>query len=485
MFYFAAAETARMALLHCPKPSFNSPLILPVRRTDWSAIEVLMDHAVHAHLAGQAGNPADLEQRLHAQPVHDAFAPFWLPQAIFQRSFEFRIGQALWLYRDAAEQRASRDPRWPVAAYGEAVHQALGVDIEAFLAALIQLAGRARAAPLLSPLRLTPTTATGYDDVVLEKTRAGVLKPSAYASVFELLSGDPRRLNDWSLSELAATGGTAGEDPSRGPNPLLRYPLVRCFPDKSDFCVAPVPSMLLEWLYEPLVHQLFETCRKGGFSEKDLSELFEEYVGLLAERCSPPGVRWVPELELRRSLPAGRSVVDWAFVGSETAVLIDAKRAYVRPGARYRSRDEDWRTLRKDMARGLGQATDFWQSIQEGHVPQLRRVVAQAPFALIVTQGDSAYHTARNDWRAGVESTIPPDRRLPWVVLALDDYEHLMNGWAGHDEHWLRDALERMVKGERVRDIVAGQIDETSPLVVEARKFFDKLRTSMVSAAAG
>lgn len=482
MFDWAAAETARYALLHCARPMYESPIVMPTPFRGWQSLEPLLDAAVNAHLAAQVGDQAEWEAQLLAEPLHNTMGAIWLPQFILQRRSQFRIGQVLLLYGEAARQRAARDASFSMTAFDLAVRRALGVDIDMFLTAVVQTCGRAAAEAKLSTLRMTPTARTGYDDVIFGKGGDGLLVPQAHASVFRLLSETPENMVRWSAKQLEHRTGTISAPADRGPNPLLRYPLVRCFRDKTDYCVAPVPLLLLEWLYEPLVDQLFAAC-DATFTRHNVSALFEEYVGLLAQKCSPAGTRWVPESELKGLLPSGRKVVDWAFVGGDYVVLVDAKRCFVHPAARYRWLDADWASTQKEMGKGVHQACDFWQAVGAGLVPQLGACTQKKAFALVVTQGDASFHAARDDWRAGIEHGLDPASRVPWAVLSLDDYEKLMSAWFGRDDAWLRAALERLAAGELVRDIVDGQIDERSPLVLECSRFVERLGDALLDSS--
>jgi hypothetical protein len=243
-----------------------------------------------------------------------------------------------------------------------------------------------------------------------------------------------------------------------------------------------VPNLLLEWLYEPRVHELFAQC-DSTFGRDQLSALFEEYVGLLAQRCCPSGIRWLPESELKLSLPHGRKVVDWAFIAADYAVLVDAKRCYVHPAARYRWLDADWSVAQKEIAKGVHQACDFWDAARAGLVPGLAGRTDKPAIALVVTHGDVAFYAARPDWRAAIEQSLPSATRLPWAVVSLDDYERLFSAWKDQDEDWLREALMKLAGNQIVRDVLpASRNVASSPLHTELQAFVERMKDALGTA---
>jgi len=66
--------------------------------------------------------------------------------------------------------------------------------------------------------------------------------------------------------------------------------------------------------------------------------------------------------------------------------LVDAKRAFVDLGARYRSLSVDWKTaFAKNWAKAVVQATVFWSAVQRGEVAPLHDAKRKPPLLLIVT----------------------------------------------------------------------------------------------------
>lgn len=286
---------------------------------------------------------------------------------------------------------------------------------------------------------LTSLAIRRYDQIVGEVDEQGFFR-SAYDGFFRALSATPETMMNWSRDRLRDLDPAVDELRVRfdGPNPLARYPLVRCYPDKSDYCIAPVPHLIQEWLYEPLMDLLAREVGTGtGLGQNVGAALFEEYIGLLADRCSPMGAGWIHESGLQPTRQ-GRKVVDWARPLGGHIVLLDAKRSYVEPSARGRWDPGDWTSIKNAITKGVKQACSFWSAVKAGEVPALRGMAPATPVALIVTQGDSTFYNSTETWRAEVDAAVAvlPDV-VPWTVASLDVYEKVMSTWRSEDENWL------------------------------------------------
>ncbi len=67
----------------------------------------------------------------------------------------------------------------------------------------------------------------------------------------------------------AETGRTDHLAVVDAPNPLLLHPIVRVLSDRGDCGIAPVPSLIFEWLHEPLADLLLrEPSRKSAGSRR-------------------------------------------------------------------------------------------------------------------------------------------------------------------------------------------------------------------------
>lgn len=440
IFYWLAAEAARHAVWYCTRPSLESLIILPGAQKfrGWATTERLIDLAIDIQLNVPGESFEQWTQTLSTD-LWGAMGQHWLPQYILQRRSPYRIGQALLMYGEAPRRRAQREPSFSLPTFQEAIHRVLGSRLEPFMFVLLQAAGRASSQnPRLSHANLAPVMDRRWDQIVGSLDERGMYS-SAYDGLFRALSAPPETMLQWSRDRLRDLDPAVDELRVRfdGPNPLLRYPLVRCFPDKSDHCIAPVPHLIQEWLYEPLMDLLVqEIGTNTNLGQRIGGALFEEYIGLLADLCSPVGPGWMHEETLQLT-QQGHKVVDWARILDGYAVLLDAKRGYVKPSARGRWHPSDWTSIKKAIVDGVTQACSFWTAVKAGKVPALRGTTAM-PIAVIVTQGDSTFYNSTETWRSEVDAAIAalPDR-VPWTVTSLDIYENVMTTWRRHDEAWL------------------------------------------------
>jgi hypothetical protein len=449
IFYWLAAETARHAMWYCVRPSMESRIELPWANQfrGWETLEQLIDLSVDIQLNVPAEPIEKWEKTLETE-LWGAMGQFFLPQYILQRRSPYRTGQALLMYREAPLRRHRRDSSFPLSEFRAALRRVLGTEFERFLFVLLQAEGRAtREHPALSPTTLAPVKDRRFDRLVGEVDDGG-LYTSAYGGLFQALSASPQTMMQWSRERLTALAPGVDELRARfdGPNPLTRYPLVRCYPDKWDHCIAPVPHLMSEWLYEPLMDLLAQELGMGTKVGPTVgAALFEEYIGLLADTCSPVGAGWIHESALQTSRESHK-VVDWARTLNGHVVLLDAKRAYVEPSARGRWEPKDWAWTKSMVVKGVRQACLFWTAVKAGKVQPLRGTSA-TPVAVIVMQGDSTFYNATETWRAEVDAAISdlPDV-VPWTVMSIDVYENVMTTWSRHDEGWLPNILMRAAR---------------------------------------
>jgi hypothetical protein len=462
LFYWAAAETARHALWCCARPTFDMPLHTARELGPWPALEPLLSWAVDVQLKAPfaSASMADWAEKLPSRPINTSMSPLVLPQFRLQRYSGVRAGQALLLYGDAAERRHARDPSFHMAGYQAALHRALGAPLEAFLRALLLMQARAESeTPELQHMGLAPVGEPRFDGVLFTEAMpgTGLLAPGAYGAVFRTMAAGPVEMTQWSLDRMrlrAAPGPDDRQPQLEGPNPLLRFPLVKCFSDKDDHCLAPVARLMQEWLYERLIDLLHDHCDSTTFTRDNLASIFEEYVGLMADLGSPVGPGWIPERDLEQGLARGDKVVDWARPLGDHVVLVDAKKCYLEPMASYRWEERDWDTARKSWAKGVKQACLFWDAVKAGRVPALSAAKEKTPVAAVVTHGDLAFHAFRDDWRAEIDAGVADlPVHMPWVVLSLDQWETMMAAWSENDEAWLPAILLRAAASGSSREI--------------------------------
>ncbi len=449
IFYWMAATTARYAVAYALTPSSDSSIhLLSDVALTWQQVELLMHVATDLQVNVSSQGIEQLENALE-QNLQLALGAIFLTQYVAQRRSPFRICQALLMYRDAPLRIAARgDPRFCRDSFDKALQTALGSDLESFLFVLLQTWVRAQSEnPQLSHQTLAPAAMRAFDPIVGDSSSGG-LYTMAYGGLFNALSATPEQMERWSFQQLKRLVATTNEEQAlfEGPNPLLQFPLVRIHPDKGDHSIAPVPHLIREWLYEPLMERLTGQT-EHSISVHAVSCLFEEYVGLLADMCSPDGEHWLHESAI---CPSDDSkVVDWARAVDNHLILIDAKRGYVAPANRGSSKAAVWNSIKVAIKKGLVQATSFFASVQNGKVPKLADCRSMRPFAIIVLQGDSAYHARSMQFREEIEAEIRYEQEpgftwLPWCALTIDDFEKLMTEWNEHTVSWLPQVLMRL-----------------------------------------
>lgn len=443
MFLWLAAECARNAIWHCPAPSFSSGLALPrsERFRGWQDLLPLMDRSMQLHLKLPIEPMAEWTALLSSN-LMGAMGQIWLRQYVLQRSSPFRLGQALLMYETAVDRRAKRDPGFDGSAFRLALEKAIGADLRRFLLAVMHVYGHASSAqPNIAHSTLVPYERRSYDDLLGQDIN-GVHVP-AHSAVLERLGATPARMMTWCREQIGAPSTSDADARTRlvAPNPLTQFPLVACHPDQTDHYIAPVPGLLFEWLYEPLMDLVGRTA-----GPQVAADVFEEYVGLVADLCAPDGQRWLHEDEFQDD---GGKVVDWARVVGDSVVLIDAKRLYVQPVSRVRWSDDDWRTVKKGICTAIIQAHAFWERVRVGAVAPLKAAKTLRPLVVVVTQGDSTYYASAQDWRAEIQQRVGVE--IPWVAVSLDTYELLMTAWSMNGPAWLATTLSDYTSGAQPR----------------------------------
>ena len=483
-FQWVAAEAARHAIYWCPRRTHAGGGAIVHRKLDHGALDRMLAAATAAQLEIPFVGTPERKQLLTADPLRDVLSRIWLPQLIFQRPSKLRTGQALLTYRDAPRRRHERLPSFPLAAYETALHRSLGCDLERFVLGLFQLSGKSSRAesPKLSALNIAPLADRAYDDHLYLRSERGLIEP-VYSAIIKSLALDPPSLHLPLLHEGddSARSNEAVAKLLAAPNPLLDRPLVRVFRDRPDCCIAPVPWRLQEWLYESLVDRLWKIAAAPqssgeavpGFTSKVVSDVFEEYVGLVADLCAPAGRPWLPESELERG--DGR-VVDWARPCGKHVVLVDAKRCFVSFERRYRSRPDDWRTTHKEWAKGVLQAVEFWKAVQAGDVPALREHRNRSPIAVVVSHGEADFRAFNETTTNEVDAHIRAEGHepVPWTILSIDRFERLMTAWQREDDDWLPHTLLRAAR-EGHRKVFDGLPNQaTGPVWERVKKLLDE-----------
>jgi hypothetical protein len=431
-FLWLAAEAAKHAAIHCYPSSFDSRIILGTRKLDVRSL-LLATFQAQADVPYLASDY--LKTRLRTDPLRFLVPRLFAPQALPQRRSRLRVAHALSMYGDAPKLRSQRDRKFQLDIFSSALDSALGCDLESFCWICLQIEGRSELAqPHVSAQTLSPPPKdTRYDGTLVGRsTSSSLLVPKAQL-VVATLSSEPTQIIK-NMQE--GWGETAGPWDFCAPNPLLRHPLVRVFRDRPDTCIAPVPSLVTDWLYEELAHILWLRLRERG-AQSYLYQVFEEYVGIAADRCCPGGEDWLRESELEAHLPENVKVVDYAREFDDSVVLIEAKRSNLEHEALHRAGLSDWNNLEKSWSGAISQANSFWEAVQEGHVPVLNGAKAKNPILIVVGHSDTSYL-----FRGGAENEIrarlfKQPASMPTLFLSVDQYELVMDVWSTRDEGWL------------------------------------------------
>lgn len=452
MFYWFIAETARHAIAWSIRRRYDSPIQLNYgAEIPQAKLDHLIELAVSAQLDLRFRSSATLS-RLSTDPLLDIGCRLILPQHLSQRTSQFRVGQTRLLYDTAPKRRAQRDSTFPLEAYSQTLISILGCELDFFLLSCLQLQGISLGEnPCISIERAVPVNDRRYDTTFYSILDSGMITPFT-SSVIQVLSTSPQESIANARQQLERQDEFVMVD---CPNPLLTHPLIRPFPDRADYALAPVPHLVSEWLYEPLIQQLFLRCAHP-FTQKHLSDIFEEYVGLVAELCAPDKQPWMHESQLQMGYTS--SVVDWVKECGDFVILIDAKRTFMENLDKYQSLPEDWNARVQYWIKGVQQAARFWENVQQGQVPSLVTTQRKKAIAVIVTHMDSDYRALHGDTKTTINaawSHSGAPSPIPWVVLSIDRYEHLMSHWSQSESvTWLADMLWEVSQTEDPKKIL-------------------------------
>ena len=461
-FMWFAAEAARHAIAWSPQRSSESRISIRSPEPTQAELIDLLSMSVYAQTDLRLARVPEQLSRLRTDPLLDIVSRLWYAQCLVEKRSPFRVGQALLTYKHAPRRRADRDPRFPLRTYEETLRQVLGCDLDSFLLALMQIAGISHGEnPCVNMARTLPPEGSCDENLLTHAITQHLRRPSS-AAVIAALSATPQTLLACMQGDLLHADPYAILD---APNPLLRFPLVSPFRDRVDRVIAPVPHLLLEWLYEPLFGLLYD-ARRAAFSKIHLSQLFEEYVGLLSDRCAPDQLPWIHESRLK-SAYRGR-VVDWARQFTDAVVLIDAKRCFLSNQRRYRSAPGDWDQTHETWSKGATQCAAFWDCATRGMVPALSASADKPCIAVVVAQWESELRGLNWHTRETISehlTTQGAPSGFQCLVLSLDRFEQLMSTWSGTGEaDWLPRKLLEVAAGKPVEILNALEARATGPL---------------------
>jgi len=475
LFYWIVAETARHAIAWCLKRRYNSPIQLNYGKAiTQQQIEQLMDVAMSIQL-NLPVRSSEAMSHLTSDPILDTGCRLWLPQYLLQRSSHYRIGQSILLYKKAPERSHQRDHRFPLSEYNSILSSVLGCPLDFFILSCLQLQGISLSNnPCITFQRAVPIADRRYDNTIYDSHSSGIITPSV-TPVIKLLSASPHVILKKTQQQLGRNDEFVMVD---APNPLLSYPLIQPFLDRSDCVIAPAPHLLAEWLYEPFINKLFSKCN-STFTNKHLSEIFEEYVGLVAELCAPDHQSWIHESDLQKGY--SHSVVDWVKDLGDMVILIDAKRTFMENVKRYRSFPDDWKDPVDYLVKGVHQAATFWNNVKKGRVPALSKASHKPAIAVIVTHMDSDYRVLHSHTKKAIDArwkdiNAPPP--IPWIILAIDRYEQIMTQWSQtNDTKWMGNILWKAAKAENPKQILDEiPVIQEGPLCAEEEALVSKFK---------
>ena len=438
-FHWVAAETARHALLWCMYRSADSKILIPHSVPSESGLRHLMELAV----AIQSELPytrtdSHLNKLKSSKPV-DTGSWLWLPQYTMERSSPWRVGRALLLYGTVPELMNKRKKGF-AAEFTEFLKTNLGSPLESFLSSVVLLCGISSSTqPRIGVRRAEPVTFIKLDELFYKELPGGLLKPSIYATI-NILAANPKQAINYTTSNCAVEV-EEGYRVIEGPNPLIRHPLIFPFRDNREYCIAPVPNLIHEWLYEPLMDFLFSACTTTK-AKDNLANIFELYVGYLGEICSPDNTPWIPEEELRVGYSG--KVVDWIREFSNTYILIDAKLCFVSDQSKYEAGGSSWKRVHKTIEYGVLQCYEFWQSIKEGKASRISYTLPKNAIGIVVTHFDTEHRSSHWQTRNDINEALRlDDDSFHWLALSLDRFEKVMTAWSLSQEvNWLAGILE-------------------------------------------
>lgn len=423
---FACTEFVRHAVLWSapfPRPGPNS--VAPPRRSlNLGRLKASLDLRVELEEVD--------EQVIKTDGLEAGIYPLLSPQAGFSRSHAYRVGQAVWMFEHAVQSRARRTPNtFKADAIRATITETLGMTLLQFVTCVQLLLSRSVSSnPTIDSghLYLTPETIDSFGAVLVGSQPNRASADPLLAKVFDFLAASPSM-----HAKALAQGNDA--DVLRRNTLLHQKPILLPFLNNSALGIAPVPSLLAEYLYEPLTDALFAACRARGLTT-DFHLLFEEYVGLALQRHSPPMTKWLHENEV---LQKDTKVVDWCAQFGDRLVLVEAKRGWFAPSDRHELKSEKWETFARNAFKAVEQAADFVDAVNAGRVPALKPT--KKAVVLVVVNGDAKVNPLprlRDELRARAHHLCPG---LHVVLIHLDQFHSLLATWLSRDAAWLADVL--------------------------------------------
>lgn len=445
---YACAELTRQALLWSPSLALEGVkgVAFASDRRKVQSLGLLISNALAMRLEFDSA-----EVRLDGTvDIESVLFPHLGSQAQHMRSFAFRGAQAIWMFQHAVDARLRRSlgkAANEVKRLQRALEEELQMSVPEFVGCIWLLYARSNSetpAIDVGRLYLTPEI---LDEVApwLAATRqdATLRTPLLAKVIAQLARTQAEFVAAMRQSRQPETDGD--DDLLVGPSPLSTHPIVLPFSNTRALGVAPVPRLLLDYLYEPLIDRLYQVA-VGLNLTRAFNELLEDYVGLVLNRYSPVTIRWLSESEV---MPPQGNVVDWVAEFRSHLLLFEVKRAWLSPAAYHRLNQSDWASFEATLERAVRQGSGFLRQVRAGAVPALRAGRDKKPVLVVVLGSDIRITPGTRRVRAQMSELahrLAPG--LGVVFLGLDQLHALLNGWQKRDVDWLAVSLDRCSKAD-------------------------------------
>lgn len=502
-FYWALAETARYAIFFSYRRNKTSRLYTFNNIDGWKMLKPLLEFVLDKQAAIPFLNsPVLLENQCRPNETFvDMMTSIFYPQYLIERSSPYVFGRALLMYKEAPVRLSMRDPGFKISDYQKLVHHVTdGMGMEKFLSTWFHIYAFSFQHPFMWTENLAPLVNPVYHDYFYY---GDLIKRPTHTFVLDMLSAGPNTIRQTMSSEIESL--QLPVDAEFGPdsepslcsvkalffsrNPLTTFPLVRTTRDYNECCVAPIPHLVGEWMYNRFFGLLSEEINNMARTSRvvvNMPKLFEEYVGLVADTCTPGGAKWLNEDQMRPCpQEQGRCVIDWAMEFSEYVVMIDAKRANISYDKIYRG---FWPTALERCAHVKYQATDFWDGVKKGRVQPLDRAAHKKPIALAVTYADFDFKLSRTNLMDHLteeeRKRFSDDAWVPIIPLSIDQLERLFTMWSTKDRDWLPNFLTKILTDgwSKVYGISGFKAEPHGPLFEKHNAFIQEMGDRLVLA---
>jgi len=254
---------------------------------------------------------------------------------------------------------------------------------------------------------------------------------------------------------------------------LAQAPVVEVSTPYGTRYVAPVPDLVVDWLYEPALDRYHTAARHLGHPHA-AAKLFEAYVCLLLDAVAGTRGIWEPELVADLRGAQGVRVVDWALPTAEALVVVDAKRCYVAPEVRAQVESSAWRRVEQTVTNGVAQIVSFTNEVRRGRFSAF--AAPEAVIGVVLTHDDVDRRASHPDFHSRVDrATGAGNAGVEWLTLTVADLEHLTALAATPSPAHLARQLREAAQAERaaVRWPTSGP---NGPLWERWQQFVESLR---------